>query len=127
MVAFPSIIEIQFVSSIVSSMTTLGMVNFVIPETENRAKYASSFSPFLPFHFDEFWAHFSSQKVTKDRERYEAIRDCRYVDKVIPDIPWGYDESFFNKYKIDFLCHDDLPYGIGCKDGALYFKNNLYL
>jgi len=63
--------------------------------------------------------------VTEDRERYEAIRDCRYVDKVIPDIPWGYDESFFNKYKIDFLCHDDLPYGIGCKDDIYNLPRSL--
>ena len=33
---------------------------------------------------NEIGAHFSSQKVTKDRERYEVIRYCRYGYKVIP-------------------------------------------
>ena len=48
--------------------------------------------------------------VTKDYERYEAVRNCRYVDYVLPAAPWGpYDQKFMDFYKFDFMAHDDLP------------------
>jgi len=56
--------------------------------------------------------------VTEDGERYEVIRDCRYVDIVVPNSPWGpYDEAFLNKYKVDFFCHDEAPYTMGSSSG----------
>ena len=50
------------------------------------------------------------QTVTKDYERYEAVRNCRFVDYVLPAAPWGpYDQKFMDFYKFDFMAHDDLP------------------
>jgi len=48
--------------------------------------------------------------VMNDTERYEAVRHCRYVDEVLRDAPWTYDMSFIEKYKIDFVAHDEEPY-----------------
>ena len=57
--------------------------------------------------------------VCTDEERYEALRHCKYVDIIIPDAPWSYSKEFFNKYKIDFIAHDEAPYTIGGSEGIL--------
>ena len=51
--------------------------------------------------------------VMNETERYEAIRHCRYVDELVHSAPWTIDEQFLQKHKIDFVAHDDLPYGAG--------------
>ncbi|KAI0229892.1 putative choline-phosphate cytidylyltransferase [Lamellibrachia satsuma] len=51
--------------------------------------------------------------VMNEKERYEAVRHCRYVDELVPDAPWTLDDDYLQKHKIDFVAHDDLPYGAG--------------
>ena len=43
-------------------------------------------------------------------ERCEAVRHCRWVDEVVPDAPWVIDAGFLEKYKIDYVAHDEEPY-----------------
>ncbi|KAJ8972507.1 hypothetical protein NQ314_000151 [Rhamnusium bicolor] len=49
--------------------------------------------------------------VMNEIERYEALRHCRYVDEIVRDAPWELDEEYVTKHKIDFIAHDDIPYG----------------
>ncbi|KAJ8983136.1 hypothetical protein NQ317_014711 [Molorchus minor] len=48
--------------------------------------------------------------VLNEEERYNAVKHCRYVDEVLRDAPWEYSDEFLEKYKIDFVAHDDVPY-----------------
>ncbi|OMJ15227.1 putative choline-phosphate cytidylyltransferase [Smittium culicis] len=48
--------------------------------------------------------------VMFERERYESLRHCRWVDEVVEDAPWIVTQEFIDKHKIDYVCHDDLPY-----------------
>lgn len=48
--------------------------------------------------------------VLTDKQRYETIRHCRWVDEVIEDAPWILDMDFLKKHHIDYCAHDDLPY-----------------
>ncbi|KAK3170939.1 hypothetical protein OEA41_003023 [Lepraria neglecta] len=49
--------------------------------------------------------------VLTGAERAETLRHCKWVDEVIPNCPWIVTPEFLEKHKIDYVAHDDLPYG----------------
>ncbi|KAF3809405.1 putative choline-phosphate cytidylyltransferase [Colletotrichum gloeosporioides] len=49
--------------------------------------------------------------VLSGRERAETIRHCKWVDEVIEDCPWIVTPDFLEAHKIDYVAHDDIPYG----------------
>jgi choline-phosphate cytidylyltransferase len=51
--------------------------------------------------------------VMSAKERAESVRHCKWVDEVIEDCPWIIADApeFMEKYKIDYVAHDDIPYG----------------
>ncbi len=51
------------------------------------------------------------------KERVESLKHCRYVDEIISNAPWVICDDFLEKYKIDYVAHDDAPYaGKGSAD-----------
>lgn len=48
--------------------------------------------------------------VMNEKERYEAVRHCRYVDEILTDAPWELSDEFLDDNKIDFVAHDEIPY-----------------
>lgn len=58
--------------------------------------------------------------VMSEKERYDAVRHCRYVDEVLQDAPWTVTPEFLEKHQIDFVAHDDLPYNIGTDSTDIY-------
>lgn len=48
-----------------------------------------------------------------DEERYESLRHCKWVDEVVKDAPWTITADFLVKHKIDYVCHDAIPYAAG--------------
>jgi choline-phosphate cytidylyltransferase len=58
-----------------------------------------------------------SRTVMTHAERCESVRHCRWVDEVAADAPWVLDAEFLDKYKIDYVAHDEDPYkGVGIDD-----------
>ncbi|KAF1940964.1 choline-phosphate cytidylyltransferase B [Clathrospora elynae] len=49
--------------------------------------------------------------VLSATERAESVRHCKWVDEVIEDCPWVVTAEFLLKHNIDYVAHDDLPYG----------------
>ncbi|KAM7500392.1 hypothetical protein LguiA_024806 [Lonicera macranthoides] len=59
---------------------------------------------------DEVTHKYKGKTVMTDKERYESLRHCRWVDEVIPDAPWVVTIDFLDQHQIDFVAHDSLPY-----------------
>jgi len=49
--------------------------------------------------------------VLSGQERAETVRHCKWVDEVFEDCPWIVTPAFLAEHKIDYVAHDDLPYG----------------
>lgn len=49
--------------------------------------------------------------VLSARERAETVRHCRWVDEVVEDCPWVVSADFLTEHNLDYVAHDDIPYG----------------
>ncbi|KMU87136.1 choline-phosphate cytidylyltransferase A [Coccidioides immitis H538.4] len=49
--------------------------------------------------------------VLSEVERAETVRHCKWVDEVIPNCPWIVSPEFLEEHQIDYVAHDDIPYG----------------
>jgi glycerol-3-phosphate cytidylyltransferase-like family protein len=57
-------------------------------------------------------------------ERYESLRHLKWVDEVVENAPWTVDKEFIEKWKIDYVAHDEEPYvSAGSQDVYAYAKS----
>lgn len=59
---------------------------------------------------DRMTKMYKGKTVYSEEERYESLRHCRWVDEIVRDAPWVVNMEFLEKYEIDYVAHDDLPY-----------------
>jgi choline-phosphate cytidylyltransferase len=78
---------------------------------------------------DELTHKMKGKTVLTEKERYDSLRHCRYVDEVLINAPWTLSQEFIEEHavslnntndsnillyiQIDFVAHDDLPYNAG--------------
>ncbi|KAG1685584.1 T-complex protein 1 subunit beta [Phytophthora capsici] len=67
---------------------------------------------------DEVTHRLKGRTVMTDKERYESLRHCKWVDEVVEDAPWVITDGFLEKHKIDYVCHDALPYSDSSGEAA---------
>ncbi|OAG30107.1 choline-phosphate cytidylyltransferase [Nematocida displodere] len=59
---------------------------------------------------DEATHTHKGKTVMKMAERAESLRHCKWIDEIIEDAPWVITEEFLQKYKIDYVAHDEDKY-----------------
>jgi len=65
---------------------------------------------------DEETIRLKGKLVMDEEERAKSVMSCRYVDEVIMPCPWILTLEFLEENDIDFVAHDDLPYGSAGED-----------
>lgn len=69
---------------------------------------------------DESIAKCKGPPVMNDQERLTAVEGCKFVDEVVPGVPYvmsqEYLEYVIEKYRIDFVVHGDDPCIVDGKD-----------
>ncbi|WFD35543.1 choline-phosphate cytidylyltransferase [Malassezia cuniculi] len=56
---------------------------------------------------------YKNRPVMESGERYEAVRQCRWVDEVLEDAPWVIGQELIDALQIDYVAHDEIPYAAG--------------
>lgn len=46
-----------------------------------------------------------------EKERCDILKHCRWVDEIICPCPWIITLDFLKENNIDYVAHDDVPYG----------------
>ncbi|KAJ7452194.1 cholinephosphate cytidylyltransferase [Mycena galericulata] len=73
---------------------------------------------------DEQVREHKARGIMTHAERLEAARHCRWVDEIVAEAPWIIDQAFLDKYKIDYVAHDEEPYAAsGHEDVYSYCKS----
>lgn len=69
---------------------------------------------------DESIAVCKGPPVMNDQERLTAVEGCKFVDEVVPGVPYVMSEEYLeyviDKYRIDFVVHGDDPCIVDGKD-----------
>ena len=58
-------------------------------------------------HSDKDIESYKRMPVINEKERYEIIKSCKYVDEVVENAPLNISMEFIKKNKIDIVAHGD--------------------
>ena len=78
---------------------------------------------------DDDVANYKKKSILKQVEKYKLLENCKYIDKILLDIPWIIDNTFIEKHNIDYVCHDPRPYNSDGKEDIYKFckKKGIFL
>ena len=65
---------------------------------------------------DEETIWLKGKLVMTEDERAASVDMCKYVDEVLMPCPWVLSLEFLEVNDIDFVAHDDIPYGSAGSD-----------
>lgn len=66
---------------------------------------------------DELTKELKGDVILTAKERIESLKHCKYVDEIVENAPWIVTLDYIEKYKIDFVAHDNAPYpGVDSED-----------
>jgi len=65
---------------------------------------------------DELVQEHKANTIMDHQERCENVRHCKWADEIIPEAPWVVTPEFLEKYKIDYVAHDEDPYAAAGHD-----------
>jgi len=78
-------------------------------------KQGKSFYPYVHLiagvSGDEETIRLKGKLVMTETERAASVGMCKYVDEVVLPCPWVISLAFLERNDIDFVAHDDIPYG----------------
>lgn len=58
----------------------------------------------------ELCASHKNTPVMTSQERYMCVRNCKWVDEVVEDVPWVISQELIDKLQVDYVAHDEQPY-----------------
>eukprot|EP00191_Tetraselmis_sp_GSL018_P019396 CAMPEP_0177580460 /NCGR_PEP_ID=MMETSP0419_2-20121207/1571_1 /TAXON_ID=582737 /ORGANISM="Tetraselmis sp., Strain GSL018" /LENGTH=226 /DNA_ID=CAMNT_0019069327 /DNA_START=87 /DNA_END=768 /DNA_ORIENTATION=- len=67
---------------------------------------------------DKMTHAYKGMTVFNEKERYESLRHCRWVDEIVPDAPWVVTQEFLDQHNIHYVAHDALPYSDATGQGT---------
>ena len=70
---------------------------------------------------DELTRKYKGETVLDHKTRCESVANCKWVDEVAPDAPWVLNAEFLEKYHVDFVAHDAIPYKSDDSDDVYSF------
>ena len=62
---------------------------------------------------------YKKKPIMTHQERMDVVASCKWVDEIIPDVPWVLTEEFLQQYEIDVVCHNGLPYDVKNTEGDI--------
>ncbi len=75
----------------------------------NILKQALQYGDYLivGIHNDEDVKSYKRMPIINEYDRYEIVRNCKLVDKVIENAPLTVTEEYIKEHKIDYVFHGD--------------------
>jgi len=58
-------------------------------------------------HSDKDVESYKRVPIINERQRYEIVKSCKYVDEIIEEAPLVITEQFLLRHRIDFVLHGD--------------------
>lgn len=62
---------------------------------------------------DQDCKSYKNTTILTQNERVMTLESCKYIDKILTNIPWIITQEFIDKHSIDYICHDGNPYPCG--------------